>query len=422
MSRAWSQIVTLWLIGVLAAAQLAKFAVLAPVVRGVFGLSLFQVGLLISLLEVGGALFGFSAGLAVGRVGDRRLLATGLTTLAWAGAAEGLSGSTLQLFSARSVEGIGYLLVVIAAPTLIIAVAEERSRGAALALWSTFVPVGMAFGSAVTGTFMATVGVTATFLIWSAVCLAFVGPVMKIEAGSSVQRSGIALPKAGAWFATLGFGFYTAFVSALTALLPTFLVERGASVGLASLATGIASLAALPGSAVAVGVIAGTCNGARRPIIALILAMLATAMISPFTFDVFSPSSSLPITALAGGIIAFSGVASSIVFARLPIFAGSRSGDDPRVAATNGLVTQFGAAGALVGPPLGAIVVQTWNWSGLGVSIALLSVATLALVLLAEATSRHATIVTGPAAPTHRTRHQSSETFGRPVGQEWTNK
>jgi MFS family permease len=398
MARSWSPILSLWLIGVLAAAQLAKLAVMAPILRERFGLSLAQAGLLISLLEVGGALFGFVAGLVIGRLGARRLLSAGLALLAGASATEGLGDSTATLFAARAVEGIGYLLVVISAPTLIIAVANAASRNAALALWSTFVPVGMAFGSAVTGLLVNAVGFEKTNLVWSAVSLVALMASLRTRPSPSPQRSGTAMPQAGAWFATLGFGCYTIFVSALTALLPTFLVDRtGASIGGASVATGLASIAALPGAAVAILILHGARTSYRRLIAALVATLLATMTLGPGTFAVAAISSLRRTTVFAIFVVALSAVASSIVFARLPALSGARSEGDSRIAAANGLVTQFGAAGALVGPPLGALVVETWSWHALGLAITVLAGAMLSLVLLAEAVSHDPSAMTPPA-------------------------
>lgn len=386
MARSWTQILSLWLIGVFAAAQLAKFAVMAPVLRERFDLSLAQTGFLISLLEIGGALFGFVAGFGIGRLGARRLLVAGLALLAGASAAEGISESVAMLFAARAVEGIGYLLVVIAAPTLIIAVAKVEHRSTALALWSTFVPVGMAFGSAVTGLTMDSLGLGGTNLAWSAACLVALIAVLRGRPTPAPAQAGVTMPHPGAWLATLGFGCYTIFVSALTALLPTFLVERtGASIGGASLATGLASIAALPGAGLAVWVLRSIHARPRRPVAALVATLFATAAVGPGTFAVASGSSLRLTTAFAILVVALSAVASSIVFARLPALSGARSGVDGRIAAANGLVTQFGAAGALVGPPLGALVVETWSWAALGVLIAALAGAMLCLVLLAEA-------------------------------------
>lgn len=397
MARSWIQILSLWLIGVLAAAQLAKFAVMAPVLRERFGLTLAEAGLLISLLEIGGALFGFVAGLYISWLGARRFVVAGLALLAGTSAVEGVSQSVTMLFAARTVEGIGYLLVVIAAPTLIMVVANARSRSAALALWSTFVPVGMALGSAVTGATIDPLGFGGTSAIWSATCLVALVASLRLPSSPTSTRGGAAMPKAGAWFATLGFGCYTIFVSALTALLPTFLVDAtGASIGGASLATGLASLAALPGAAVAIALFRGARTGARRPVPALVVTLLATMAVAPATFAVASGSSFRLTTLFTVLVVALSAVASSIVFARLPALSGARSSVDSRIAAANGLVTQFGAAGALAGPPLGALVVETWGWAALGVAITVLAGAMLCLVLLAEAVAEDVFAVPAP--------------------------
>lgn len=168
MSTRWCQIGLLWLIGILAAAQLAKIAVLAPQLSRTFNLSLPQVGLLISLLEVGGALGGLGAGLLIGRIGARRFLVAGLVLLALTGSIGALTADVRTLFIARAGEGIGYVLAVIAAPTLIAGLASERDRGAALALWSTFVPLGVAIGSGVTGWGVSWLGTTGILLLWAA--------------------------------------------------------------------------------------------------------------------------------------------------------------------------------------------------------------------------------------------------------------
>jgi len=50
MHRSWPPILALWLLGILAAAQFAKMSVIAPILRTGFGLSLPQLGWLISLM------------------------------------------------------------------------------------------------------------------------------------------------------------------------------------------------------------------------------------------------------------------------------------------------------------------------------------------------------------------------------------
>ena len=389
MLRTWLNIVALWLIGVLAAAQLPKIAVLAPVLRKTFHLSLAQAGLLTSLLEIGGATLGIVAGLALGRFGGRRFLVTGLTVLLLASLAEALATHVGVLFTARAIEGLGYVLVVIAAPTLIVGVAPDRIRGAALALWSTFVPVGVALGSGVTGLAVAVSGPRGALLLWAGLCA--LGLLAAARQPPSARVGGrIVWPAPAAVVLTFGFGLYTVFVCAVTMLLPSFLVEQvGSSLSTASLATGLVSLTALPASVLAVRILHAAGARPGRVVVAIIPALLLTALAVPF---VFHPAVIAGRTAAVAGVAAvpllLSAIASSLVFARLPALAGARAPDDPRIAAANGLITQFGAGGALIGPPLGGLVVGAWGWQGLGVVAGVLALAMLAAILAAERMGR----------------------------------
>jgi MFS family permease len=380
-----SGVIPLWLTGALAAAQLAKFASLAPLLRESHHLSLAATGLLISLLEVGGALFGFVAGLALSRIGTRSLLLAGLALLAITGAVEAFAADTTILFVARAAEGIAYLFVVISAPTLIFAVAEERDRPFALALWSTFVPVGMAIGSAISGQSTALVGLKGTMLLWSVLCAIGLLVMARLPIAAGKGGGRIAMPRIGAWFATLGFGFYTIFVCALSGMLPTFLVERmGASIGGAGVAAAVVSMAALLGFVIALSLIRRGVLGNWRLNAALLVSLLATAAAAPF---IFSSGGLIASVVVAFLVITLSGVASPLVFARLPMLAGAGSSHDPRIAAANGLLTQFGAGGALLGPPLGGLIAARWGWDYLGLAISLLAVAMLGALLAAERSS-----------------------------------
>jgi MFS family permease len=268
MTRPWPTIIALWLLGVLAAAQLAKISIIAPLLQSRFGLSLPQTGLLISLLEVGGAMLGFVAGLALGRIGLRRCLLTGLILLTVSGLVEAMAPDIGALFVARALEGIAYLLVVIAAPTAIAMVAGDRERGAALALWSSFFAIGVALGGALTSLTVDRLGTGGVMGGWAAL-LALAGlvagrlPIRDVTTDKAQTRS---MPRPAAWFATLAFGIYTFFGCALTLLLPTYLIRvAGASVTQAGLVTSIASMSTLPGCVLAVLLTRrGPCGPGRR--------------------------------------------------------------------------------------------------------------------------------------------------------------
>lgn len=387
MRNARTFIFILWLIGILAAAQLAKIAVLATSLADTFGISIALTGLLISLLEVGGAVFGLAAGMALGRIGARRSLIAGLVTLAATGFAEAYASGAATLLAARATEGIGYLLVVIAAPTLIAAIASERDRASALSLWSTFVAVGMAVGSVVTGLAFATLGLRGAFLLWPLLSALAIGAVLRLPAAAPFARQARMFPDAPAWIATFGFGLYTTFICALTMLFPSFLVDQArVSSSLAGFATGIVALGSVPGAAVAIALARRGWLDGKRTIAIVAVTLLAAAAAAPRVFAAGSAPNAILWTSAAWALwISFSsGIASPIIFGRLPLLAGARSATDSKIALANGLITQFGAGGALLGPPIGGLVVIEWGWGGLGLLVTALALATMCALVAAE--------------------------------------
>ena len=396
MIRRWPTIIALWLLGVLAAAQLAKISTIAPLLRDRFGLSLPGTGLLISLLEVGGGLFGFVAGLVLSRIGCRRSLLTGMILLAATSVVEAVASRAGPLFGARAIEGIGYLFVVIAAPTAIAATASDAERPRALALWSSFVPVGLAVGGALTSLAVGSLAPAGVMLLWAGLLVVATVALSRLSFGDG-SRGEIVLPAPGAWIATFAFGLYTLFVCALTMLLPTFLIEqRGASVSTAGFITALASLSALPGSGLAMLLVRRGELSARRMIAVAVPGLIATALLVPPVFAArgvdLSGSGALAVLALA-----LSGLVSPLMFARLPVLAGARGSHDPRIATANGLLTQFGAGGALIGPPLGGWVVRAEGWPALGTAIAWMALAMLAATAWAEWVGRRRTEPPRPA-------------------------
>lgn len=387
MTTRWPLIVLLWGIGVLAAAQLAKIAVLAPDLRQTFDLTLPQVGLLISLLEVGGALFGFVAGVMIGRAGARRFLIVGLVTLALTGAIEAVAPDAGILFTARACEGIGYVLTVIAAPTMIVALSTERERGAALALWSTFVPLGVALGSGVTGIAEGWIGTPGVLLLWAGSFAIVLPSALRLPSAPPAQSRKLKLPATAAWLSTGAFGIYTTLVCALTALLPIYLIEDlHAAVMVASGVTAFVSAAALPGCVAMIFIMRRGLPGSRRSLAITVPALIASAGLGAMIFQdgiLIGP----PVTTtgtLAGLTVLLGGVVPPLLFARLPLLSDAGTGDDPKLAVAQGLLTQFGAGGALIGPPLGGLIVGSWGWSALGPAIAGLTIVMLTALVLAE--------------------------------------
>lgn len=386
MKNSRVQIGFLWLVGVLAAAQLSRMAMLAPVLREDFDLSIAEACLLISLLEVGGALFGIVAGILIGRIGSRRFLFAGLLILVIAGAAQALAPSPAALFTARAVEGVGYALVVVAAPTMIAAIADEQQRGPALALWGTFVPLGVALGSMITGALAMVTDVPGVLLFWAAASLCALGLATRLPVASGEASQGLRMPHSAAWLSAASFGLYTTLVCALTALLPLYVVERqGASLAGASALAGAVSFAALPGCVMIMLLLHRGFMGPARMMAVAAVPLLMSALPAVAIFSERALASGLVGTAgLAIVTVLLGGFTPPYILARLPRHAGSGAGDDPRLAAAQGLLTQFGAGGALIGPPVAGHVAGAHGWTALGDFLAALTVSAAVVMLAAE--------------------------------------
>lgn len=136
-AKSLAVILLLWAAGLGAAGQFAKIAVPFAEIRAVLPPDA-NVGWLLSIISLVGAVFGAVAGALITRLGLERMLILGLV----AGGAMSLWQAVLPAFgpflASRIIEGISHLAIVIAAPTLIAQIARPRYRGAAMALWSTF--------------------------------------------------------------------------------------------------------------------------------------------------------------------------------------------------------------------------------------------------------------------------------------------
>lgn len=352
----WMAIVGYWAIGVLAAAQLGKMSALAPLIAEDLGLSLTTVAAATSLLEIGGATLGLVAGVLAARLGLRRSLLVGVSCLTLASIGSGFAQGAPSLLAWRLIEAVGYLGIVVTAPVLITAAAMPSRVGVAMALWSTFVPVGLAIGA------WAWAGVagmqgwrSAMFFGALLASIAVVGCALSRASASPVAHRGAnASVGPAVWMLSSSFGCYALFEVSLLALLPSYLTQQaGATVAQAGRWTALAALATIAGSAVAAWWMRR--GGAQR--VPVLIALLLPAALM---FVVFAESPSVMRIGVAAIVLnAISGAYPSFAFAWLPEAAG----DMHKLARANGVFTQFGASGSLLGPPLLAAIVEHHGWS-----------------------------------------------------------
>ena len=367
----WPLIWALYLTGLMAAAQLGKLSALAPLIAADLQLGLTTVATAISLLEVGGATLGAVAGVLAQRFGLQRALRWGLASLALGGLGSALAQSAAGLLAWRLLEALGYLGVIVSAPVLIAhhaGAVSAPTQGLALALWSTFVPVGLALGAWGSAGLAGALGWRAVLLLGGAVVallwlallpvlrpvLPSVPPQQAVPAAAA-GAGPAGKPGAAAWCLALAFGAFALFEVGLVALLPTLLVrDAGVPAAAAGQWTALVSAAAVLGSVAAALLLKhGHGQVPRWPL------LLALGLPALLLFGVFSPvpQAGLAIT-LALLISVLGGVFASLSFALLPVVAGGAG----QMVRANALLAQCGASGSLLGPPLMAACVQAGGW------------------------------------------------------------
>ncbi len=126
--------------GIVGAFQIGKAAIALPALRADLGLGLAAAGWILSVFNLIGVLAGMPLGAVIGRLGDRRMLLAGLALIAAASLFGAMAPGAALLLATRIVEGLGFLVIVIAAPTLIaraplIALATAAMFAAALGIF-----------------------------------------------------------------------------------------------------------------------------------------------------------------------------------------------------------------------------------------------------------------------------------------------
>ncbi|MGC5010879.1 CynX/NimT family MFS transporter [Streptosporangium sp. DT93] len=388
----WGTIVVVYLGGVVAAMGLGKFASIGPAVAAELSLSLSQLGWVMSAVVGVGAVAGLPAGYLIRRYGAKRSLVTGLGLIAAASVAGVMTGDFTSLLVTRGVEGVGYLLVSISCPALIIRLAAGRDLGAALSLWATFVPVGLGASTLAGGALGSALGWRGWIALIAGLTFAMALVVRaRLPHGPTGQAATGPVPRARAltWPAVLASSFC---LSALTTipvivLLPTLLVEQyGRSAAAAGALTSAVSLLGVLGG-LAVGVLL------RRGAPVGVLALFGLLVV-PAAWLVYGGGASQATVLAGAGIISIeNGFLAALVFAALPLVLERLDHAD----VGNGVVAQAGSAGSLLGPPLFGAVAAGAGFPALVPVIAAGIVVSVGALLLA---GRRCRSTGGPAGRT----------------------
>ncbi|WP_417661014.1 CynX/NimT family MFS transporter [Pseudomonas sp.] len=381
ISTDWASVYLIVSAGIVAALQVGKAVIAAPMLQTDLGIGLAGIGWLTGVFAVLGLIGGIPTGALVGSLGSRRILSLGLLTTT-IGAAYGAVATPLPaLLLSRVVEGAGFLLITVAAPSILAQVTKRSDRDFAFALWSCFIPAGMAIAMLAGPLFDSwrTVWWTScgiALVVWLLV------PVVIPLTGErqawswlNLSQHAIDVFKAREPVVLAAmFALYSLMFFALFSFLPVLLMERmDVTHRSAGLLSALATAANILGN-LAAGVLLS--RGVKRS--ALLVGASLTMGIT--SLGIFLPV--LPDTATFILCVVFSAVGGLIpatVLSAAPI-AAPVAGLVPVVL---GLIIQGNNLGQIIGPIAIGSAIQAYGWNSAAflVACAALTAATVAMTL-----------------------------------------
>jgi MFS family permease len=353
----------IYLYGVLSSASLSKVIPILGDVGQHLGGSPTQLALLISLMTVLPAMMASVAGSIIDRLGARSTLQwvalIGLAVNAAYLATHSLTG----FMTIRVLEGLIPVGAYAAAPALIMATTSPERRGRAMAFWSTYTPVGVATGLALSGSFAGTSEWRGGYLVHLALfaVLALTSPFLPRVPQAALRamtgRPGLfsVWTQPGPLRLSLTFATLIVMGFGMTTIYPEWFARQHAmAVGRASNILSVATLVMIAGGFGAGALLARGWRDAR------LLAGIVIAA-SAISLPLFAPGlgEGARIAAMIVWMLA-QGAAIAVVVGALPRVVA----DPMQGAAAAGLLSQLAALVTFVTPLIWQPILQAGYWPG----------------------------------------------------------
>jgi len=143
-TKRWGTVAVIVGCGVAAALHVGKVPIAASMLQATFGIDLAAIGTVAGIFAVLGLFGSIPAGFVIAATGERRVLLCGLAAIALGAGWGALAPSFWMLLASRLLEGLGVLLVAVAGPVLLERLVEPGARAMTMAVWSCYMPVGIA--------------------------------------------------------------------------------------------------------------------------------------------------------------------------------------------------------------------------------------------------------------------------------------
>lgn len=387
MTSAAQQSRTVWLAvlvvvsaGITAALQVGKASIAAPLLQTDLGLDLASVGWLTAIFAILGVVGGVPAGAIAASLGDRRILLIGLAATVVGAAAGAISTSFAVLLGSRVIEGLGFLLIAVSGPAVLQRTVAAADRDFAFALWSCFMPAGMALA-------MLTVPLAANWHIYwwgssalalaAAIAVALLVPAATSRTGFSwreLASDALATVRAGGpLLLAATFALYSLMFFALFSFMPVLLMNRmGVSLQTAGLLSAVATGANVIGN-LAAGVLLS--RGVKRAtLVGIACAVMGVAALGIFS-TVLPPVGAFLLCVLFSGV---GGMLPATIIATTPILSPA----ERLVPVGVGLVMQGSNLGQVIGPVAVGRAIDSFGWASASVIVAVAGAAGFVLSLV----------------------------------------
>lgn len=368
--------------GVVAALHVGKGAIAGPQLQSAFAIDLAVLAWVTAIFAVIGVFGGIPAGSMVAPVGDRRLLLSGLGFLAIGGVLGAMAERFPVMLGSRVVEGIGFLLIIVAGPAILDRLVSGRRRDLVLALWSCFMPTGMAL-ALVSGPMFAdwriiwwaSAGVSAASFLGVVLLVSAKNPVAQDASWRAVARdTGAVLRNPGALLLAAIFALYSLMFFALFSFLPVLLMDRlGASLSTAGLlAAAVTAINAAGNLSAGILLERGVGRSAVLAGTTLVMGVAALGIFVPVLPGMAALLLCLLFSAL-GGLLPATVLATSPLVARTP----------RQLPIVVGLIMQGSNVGQVVGPVAmgGGYMILGWSAGAVVVGLAAICATALAKLL-----------------------------------------
>lgn len=351
--------------GVVAALHVGKLPPALPWLRADLGLSLVEGGFLLSLVQAAGVTLALGLGLGLVHLGLRRALIAGLALLGLVSILGSFVRSTPWLLGARLLEGVGFLMVSLAAPALLRRLVTPAQLNLRMGQWGTYMPIGTALALLLGPWVMHSWGWPAWWIVLGAAAVAMawlawrrLGWEDSSDPGASnpspmtrtsseqvpVWRQTLGAP--GPWLLALTFACYSSQWITVIGFLPTVYADAGISPAWIGPLTALAALVNALGNA-----LAGRLLQAGHAPVHLLLTGFATMALSAAA--AFGLDGTWPAWVRYGAVLTFSAVGGLIPGTLFALVV--RVAPDPRASpAVVGWTLQCSAMGQFIGPPVAA--------------------------------------------------------------------